>query len=744
MRTRGTTADGGERRWHGMATLGAIALLTLLLVLWPAQAYSAETPSPVSFNLQAAIDATPSGGTVNVPAGTITISSPVMLKSNITIKGAGVGQTVLYGAGYRDGGAIMGHPTGVSNITISDMTMRSDSPEMDCFGIWLSNHSNVTIERVRMEGMFYALKADTKGSNLTIRDFTVRDSAQIYISRLTKGRFYNLDVETVERRISGRGTMHSIYLEGGSSDLEFYNTRAVGGSGWTVQLYQETTGTSGVLFDGFTVLGRYPVFVGQGFSNITMRNVSATATTTGDPVFWLYGSNKVLVEEFAASGGSRLVTASGSNVVFRNGTYQGTKLGSGATFENVTSSATTVTTRAPTTTTTRAPTTTTQPPTTTAAATTTTTRAPTTTTKPPTTTAQPPTTTAAATTTTEPATTRTAATTTTTTTSPATTNTTAEAAPKTVTTSPQTTTTTLSQIPVSTEVAAVTITSPADGATVQGRVRVHLTVASPIPVAKVRLYVDGSLLAQDYRAPYSFKWNNKSVAPGSVCTLEGVAYDRRGREIGRASCRVTVAAARQLVKAETVAPTAPLSFPDLSSASSYFAAVSTLAEAGAISGFPDGQFGAERATTRAQFAKMASIALGVADEDTIETPFGDLDEIDEYLYPHKFVAALYSIGAVAGTSPNEFSPWRSVTRAQAITILVRALEALDPGALVVPADGSLSALGDIGPDHTRAMTIAEASGLLEGIDSYGSSWNAWAPATRGEVAQILHTLVNLE
>ena len=63
---------------------------------------------------------------------------------------------------------------------------------------------------------------------------------------------------------------------------------------------------------------------------------------------------------------------------------------------------------------------------------------------------------------------------------------------------------------------------------------------------------------------------------------------------------------------------------------------------------------------------------------------------------------------------------------------------------MVPDDGLLSALGDIGDDHTRAMTIAEASGLLDGIDEYGPTWNAWAPATRGEVAQILMNLGALD
>jgi hypothetical protein len=288
-----------------------------------------------AFDLQKAIDACPAGGTVNVPAGTITIRAGIQLKSNITVKGAGVGQTVLYAPGERDGGAIMGTPFGVSNVTIADMTMRSDKPEYHCFGIWVANCSNLTIERVRMENCFYALKADTKQSNLAVRDFTARNCGQIYISRTTTGRFSNMDVECVTRRLTDSYTMHALYIEGGCSDLQFTGCRFVGGSGWTVQLYQETAGTSGVSFDGLTVEGMVPIFIGKGFNNVAMRDVSAVSTTSGDPVFWLPGATNVTVDNFTASGGSRLVTATGAGVVFRNGTYAGPSLGSGATFENV-------------------------------------------------------------------------------------------------------------------------------------------------------------------------------------------------------------------------------------------------------------------------------------------------------------------------------------------------------------------------------------------------------------------------
>jgi hypothetical protein len=273
-----------------------------------------------------------------------------------------------------------------------------------------------------------------------------------------------------------------------------------------------------------------------------------------------------------------------------------------------------------------------------------------------------------------------------------------------------------------------------------------MSVASPVSVAKVRLYVDDRLLNQDYRSPYSFTWNTRSMAPGSWHTLKGIAYDHSGRQIANSTITVKLAGA-SLVQAQVAPPATGggTLFADLSAGSPYAAAVATLAEAGVVSGYRDGNFGADNTITRTQVAKMVSLSLGLADQDTTQTPFRDLDEADADLYPHKFVAALYSIGAISGTSSTEFSPYAPVTRAQLIAILVRALTALNPEALTMPAPGTLSLAGDTGyADYTRSMTIAEVNGLLSGITGYGPSWDPWAPATRGELAQILGNLATID
>jgi len=301
-----------------------IACLSILLL-------GRGSADAASFDLQAAINACPAGGTVNVPAGTITLTDQVMLRSNITIKGAGVGQTVLYLPGDSSLMTILLTYSGVSNTTISDLTLRADAPQRHVFGIWVANYSSLQIERVRVENCRYGFKIDTRGSNLLMRDVSTRNCGQNYISNLTGGRFYNLDLEVVSgARLEGT-SFHALYLCDNNHDLQFYNTRLRGGSGHSLQFWCESIATTDVLFDGLNVSHTHPIVMG-GAQRVTFR--SANVTGTGGDYFgcWqLTDVSGLTVDGFTASGMDALVATyqgggPASNVTFRNGTYTGSKL----------------------------------------------------------------------------------------------------------------------------------------------------------------------------------------------------------------------------------------------------------------------------------------------------------------------------------------------------------------------------------------------------------------------------------
>jgi hypothetical protein len=258
----------------------------------------------------------------------------------------------------------------------------------------------------------------------------------------------------------------------------------------------------------------------------------------------------------------------------------------------------------------------------------------------------------------------------------------------------------------------------------------------------MRLYVDDRLISQDYRAPYAFIWNTRTLTAGSTHKLAVTAYDRSGRLIGQATQHVVVAGSSSTVVSRIPGVLSTAAFQDVSSEAACSDAVSILTESGVIDGYTNETFGAGNATTRSQYAKMVASALGLADEDVSTTPFSDLGAPDGDLYPQKFVAALRSVGAISGLAPGRFAPWDSVSRAQMVTILVRSIQTLDARTLSVTGNAQ-PVVGNIGIQHTHSMAIAEANGLLAGVPGYGPGWNPWLPATRGEVARVLSNLLNL-
>ena len=63
------------------------------------------------------------------------------------------------------------------------------------------------------------------------------------------------------------------------------------------------------------------------------------------------------------------------------------------------------------------------------------------------------------------------------------------------------------------------------------------------------------------------------------------------------------------------------------------------------------------------------------------------------------------------------------------------------GVALRETSGEVAFVGELGYD---LRAVAEANGLLAGIPGYGEGWNPWAPATRGEVAQLLFNTLTLD
>ena len=102
---------------------------------------------------------------------------------------------------------------------------------------------------------------------------------------------------------------------------------------------------------------------------------------------------------------------------------------------------------------------------------------------------------------------------------------------------------------------SVSLTAPANGASVSGTVTLTASATDTVGVAKVDFLIDGTLVATDTAAPYTYAWNSAAAANGAH-TLVARAADAAGNT-GTSSVSVTVTGGVSDTTAPTVALTSP-------------------------------------------------------------------------------------------------------------------------------------------------------------------------------------------
>ncbi|NLE74227.1 MAG: hypothetical protein GX604_06335 [Actinobacteria bacterium] len=188
-----------------------------------------------------------------------------------------------------------------------------------------------------------------------------------------------------------------------------------------------------------------------------------------------------------------------------------------------------------------------------------------------------------------------------------------------------------------------------------------------------------------------------------------------------------------------------MAFPDVPDNHAYARAIDELSSRGIIGGYTDGNFGLDDPVKRAQFAKMIVGTLGVTPNTSTTTRFTDLGAPDAAGYPHRFVQTAYDNGITYGTNTAQtlFSPWSFIQRDQVASMVVRGISEIAPGSLLNPPEGISSLFAGVPEPHGKNLRIAEHNGLLDGLMGLGSGWSVTAPATRGEVAQMLNNVLDL-
>lgn len=132
----------------------------------------------------------------------------------------------------------------------------------------------------------------------------------------------------------------------------------------------------------------------------------------------------------------------------------------------------------------------------------------------------------------------------------------------------------------------------------------------------------------------------------------------------------------QAVQARTILVDRADSFADVPTNHWARRYVEIMRHVGVLNGRSEGRFEPQYAVTRAEFAKMLAMTLGLKPSGTELAPFEDLP--DDWSTPH--IDALYERGLLTGDlvdGKRYFYPGRSITRAEAATIIGRLLTIAD-------------------------------------------------------------------
>jgi len=188
-------------------------------------------------------------------------------------------------------------------------------------------------------------------------------------------------------------------------------------------------------------------------------------------------------------------------------------------------------------------------------------------------------------------------------------------------------------------------------------------------------------------------------------------------------------------------------FADVPSTHPYYEAINYLANKdnpntgdNIVNGYDDGTFRPNNEVVRQHFAKMIVNVLGLAVPEG-NTVFKDVPETGpETRYSDDFIRVAAENGITKGITPDTFGPFNPITRAQVITMSVRAIK----DNLVMPPADYKGTLGNFSDTHSENARIAEYNGLLIGLEGYYPKWDPFQKSTRGECAQILYNVATYE
>lgn len=180
--------------------------------------------------------------------------------------------------------------------------------------------------------------------------------------------------------------------------------------------------------------------------------------------------------------------------------------------------------------------------------------------------------------------------------------------------------------------------------------------------------------------------------------------------------------------------TVTMKFDDLDTVSWAYEAISTLSDAGIISGKSETKFAPRDNIKREEFVKLMIGLIGEAPGG--ENIFTDVGENDWFC---GYVAKANELGIVSGIETNIFGTGRNITRQDMAVILYRALEykgkSLESGEL------EFSDSGEVAIYAQKAVAALAKAGIINGVGD--GRFNPTGLATRAEAAEMVFGVYKL-
>lgn len=180
-------------------------------------------------------------------------------------------------------------------------------------------------------------------------------------------------------------------------------------------------------------------------------------------------------------------------------------------------------------------------------------------------------------------------------------------------------------------------------------------------------------------------------------------------------------------------------FSDVNSSFWAYEPIEALAEAGILSGYPNGTFDSGRLVTREEYTKVLVTAFGLQADAEAEINFAD---VASERWSSDVIRTAASLNVVNGVGDNRFAPEASITRQDAAVMMSRVLES--KGITLKGNPTSVTFVdGETVSDYAQdAVELLASYQVLNGFGD--GTFRPNDLLTRAEMAKIIYTVINLK